>query len=118
MMFFAQLNHTLHSVAVEQGIVFENVVTNVRECYSGHTGVFTCCQPGYYLLSWNIATISREVVYTELMVNTTSRAISQDSMTVIIPLHVDDEVWIRVQSRSTSSAIVGNKATSFIGFLI
>ncbi|XP_033758915.1 complement C1q-like protein 3 isoform X2 [Pecten maximus] len=127
-MFFAQLSHTLSSVAVEQGVVFDTVVTNVGDCYSGHTGAFTCCRPGTYFFSWTIDTSVGHRINTEMMMNTSIIAInragdadhySTASMSVVIHLHIGDEVWIRVVYRHPTTAdILGQKASSFTGFLI
>ncbi|XP_069137344.1 C1q-related factor-like [Argopecten irradians] len=127
-MFFAQLNHHLSNVAVEQVIVFENVVTNVGNCYSGHTGVFTCCKSGTYFFSWIIDLPTGVQVNTELMVNSSSIALnragdannySTGSMSAVIHLDIGDEVRIRIQFRTpASSHIRGEKTSSFSGFLI
>ncbi|XP_069137346.1 C1q-related factor-like [Argopecten irradians] len=127
-MFFAQLNHHLSNVAVEQVIVFENVVTNVGNCYSGHTGVFTCCKSGTYFFSWIIELPTGIQVNTELMVNSSSIALNRagdayknsiGSMSAVIHLDIGDEVRIRIQFRTpASSHIRGEKISSFSGFLI
>ncbi|XP_033758911.1 C1q-related factor-like [Pecten maximus] len=127
-MFFAQLSHTLSNVAVEQGIVFDTVVTNVGDCYSGHTGAFTCCKSGTYLFSWTIITSGGQRVNTELMMNSssiaTNRAGDQNyhatgSMSAVIHLHIGDEVWIRVKYRVPANTyILGEKTSSFTGVLI
>ncbi|XP_069136640.1 uncharacterized protein [Argopecten irradians] len=76
-MFFAQLIHRLDNVAVEQVVVFVNVVTNVGNCFSGHTGVFTCCKSGAYFFSWIIDVYGSYRVNTQLMVNSSSIAINR-----------------------------------------
>ncbi|OWF50186.1 Complement C1q-like protein 4 [Mizuhopecten yessoensis] len=127
-MFSAQLTHTLSRVAVKQGIVFDSPVTNVGDCYSGHTGVFTCCKAGTYVFYWSIYTTGTHYVQTELMKNTSSIAINRSgdannystgTMMVLLHLNFGDEVWIRVKSRNpATSNIYADKSSSFTGFLL
>ncbi|XP_033758209.1 uncharacterized protein LOC117340560 [Pecten maximus] len=76
-MFYAQLSRRLYSVAVEQGMVFDTVVTNVGNCYSGNTGVFTCCRSGMYFITWTIDVKAGTYINTELMMNTSSIAFNR-----------------------------------------
>lgn len=120
MAFFTLLTNTLSSVAVKQGIIFENDVTNISGCYSKYTGVFVCCKPGLYLITWNIYMSSAHNVRTALMVNTTRVALIQQfasTQTVIIELVQADEVWIQITYRSPAGASI-YEGSSFSGVLI
>ncbi|XP_021354900.1 uncharacterized protein LOC110451293 [Mizuhopecten yessoensis] len=52
--FFARSSNTAHSVAIGHTIIFDSVITNTHNDYSGFTGAFTCSTQGLYVFTWTI----------------------------------------------------------------
>ncbi|KAJ8306879.1 hypothetical protein KUTeg_014963 [Tegillarca granosa] len=67
--FHAQLNNHVRNVSPKTVLKFENVTTNIGNCYNASTGVFTAPKDGVYQFIWNYLTDRGGTAYLPLMVN-------------------------------------------------
>ncbi|XP_021354863.1 collagen alpha-1(X) chain-like, partial [Mizuhopecten yessoensis] len=126
--FFARSGSTILSVAVGHTIVFDSVITNTHNDYSGYTGAFTCSTPGLYALTWTIQ-INRHFLKSQLLKNGApvadgfagddERYWTTGTSTAILSLAQGDVLVVHVTGlASADPTYVLPHVTSFSGFLV
>ena len=104
-----------------QDIVFDHAVTNIGDGYNQNHGVFVAPVSGVYVLS---ATLVAGNNWGHFVVNGVTLAKLdmhngnkwQSTQTVIVDLNVGDDVYI--QNTELGGGIVGDRYSSFSGFLL
>ncbi|KAL4225809.1 hypothetical protein ACF0H5_013799 [Mactra antiquata] len=121
--FFSKLGKQIKNPGVHQQIVFEEVVTNVGNCYNNFSGDFRAPLRGVYVFSTTIkATLEPGPFHFQYMLNGNAKsnlqidkgdAISQQ---VVLDLHQGDTVAIH--STVEGHGIYGYGHSTFSGFLL
>ncbi|XP_045163810.2 uncharacterized protein LOC123528126 [Mercenaria mercenaria] len=124
--FSVYLDHDV-DLGAHQTVKFSQIITNERNGYSPHSGVFTCPEGGMYMFSFFIGERDSRGMFAELMVNSKnvldaivdSTSPNQDltgGNVAVIRLNQGDAVW--VESHNTGDHAEGSaavKLTSFSG---
>ncbi|KAJ8312029.1 hypothetical protein KUTeg_009402 [Tegillarca granosa] len=125
--FSASLSHDVKNNKVEHfKIIFDKIITNIGNGYNSKTGIFTVPCDGLYVFHWTILTFPGTVFNTELVVNGVSKrgnvadagggkSWNSGSSMVTLPLHKNDQVWIR-KWRTAGKSLHGNYWPGFSGF--
>ncbi|XP_053373711.1 complement C1q and tumor necrosis factor-related protein 9A-like isoform X2 [Mercenaria mercenaria] len=123
--FTAGLSAHLTKLGHNQPIIFDNIVTNIGQAYSGTTGVFTAPKDGVYYFVATILSFSGQYVETEIVKNGESmvrlysqgKFHDQGTSGVVLQLIASDEVWVR-NMRTNGENVHGSNWSTFSGFQI
>ncbi|KAL1273452.1 hypothetical protein QQF64_029314 [Cirrhinus molitorella] len=115
----------LHSADYYQALIFDTVFVNLGEHFNMFKGKFYCFVPGVYFFNVNIHTWNFKETYLHLMHNErqqvilyaqpSERSIMQ-SQSVMLPLELNDEVWVRLYKRERDNAIYSDDVDVYITF--
>lgn len=110
--------------------MFDTVKLNIGGGFRDLHGVFIAPESGLYLFSASIESAANggyHIMDASIFKNSDRIAMvhaagessyrDQGSVTAVVQLEVDDEVWVRADNPSIT-ALTGRSATSFTGFLI
>ncbi|XP_053373708.1 complement C1q and tumor necrosis factor-related protein 9A-like [Mercenaria mercenaria] len=123
--FTARLSAHLTKLGHNQPIIFDNIVTNIGQAYSGTTGVFTAPKDGVYYFVATILSFSGQHVETEIVKNGDSmvrlysygKFYDQGTSGVVLQLNASDEVWVRNMGTNGEN-VHGSNWSTFSGFQI
>ncbi|XP_045169748.2 heavy metal-binding protein HIP-like [Mercenaria mercenaria] len=123
--FTARLSEHQTKLGHNQPIVFDNIVTNIGQAYSGTTGVFTAPKDGIYYFIATTMSHSGQFVQTEIVRNGESmvklysydKSHEQGTSGVVLHLNVSDEVWVR-HLKTQGENLYGHNWSTFSGFQI
>ncbi|XP_045168531.2 caprin-2-like isoform X1 [Mercenaria mercenaria] len=123
--FTARLSAHLTKLGHNQPIIFDNIVTNVGQAYSGTTGVFTVPKEGVYYFIATVMSFSGQHVETEIVKNGESmvkmycngKSHEQGTSGVVLYLNAADEVWVR-HLKTNGEHVYGYNWSTFSGFQI
>ncbi|XP_021354902.1 uncharacterized protein LOC110451295 [Mizuhopecten yessoensis] len=126
--FFARSSITAYSVAIGHTIIFDSVITNTHNDFSGYTGAFTCSTPGLYVFIWTIQ-INIHYLQSQLLKNGAPVADgyagddryykTTGTSTAVLSLAQGDVIVVHVSGRATADPVhVLPHVTSFSGFLV
>ncbi|XP_060115158.1 LOW QUALITY PROTEIN: complement C1q subcomponent subunit A [Heteronotia binoei] len=108
-------------------VVFDNIITNQDNAYSGQRGVFTCKDPGYYYFSFQVVSsgnLCLSLVHQDTKVATfcddNSDGLPQvNSGSSVLKLAMGDAVWLESNPGTGNKVYEGPDADSvFSGFLL
>lgn len=115
--FYAYLNNDVKSPGIHHTLVFDNVITNERNCYNKFSGTFSARMDGLYVFSCSIIMdgphqyASFEIVKNAEIIGTFfvdpeyDQGYKYSSLTLVVDLHQTDTVFVRIGS---SYAELGN----------
>lgn len=108
-------------------VVFDHIITNQDNGYSGQRGVFTCKDPGYYFFSFQVVSAGNlclSLVHKDTKVATfcddNSDGLPQvNSGSSVLNLAAGDTVWLESDPTAGNKVYEGTEADSvFSGFLL
>ncbi|KAL7883425.1 hypothetical protein SRHO_G00010830 [Serrasalmus rhombeus] len=115
----------LHSADYYQALIFDTVFVNIPEHFDMFTGKFHCRVPGVYFFNVNIHTWNFKETYLHIMQNEEAQAIIyaqpsdrsiMQSQSILLPLKLGDEVWVRLYKRERENAIYSDDVDVYITF--
>ncbi|XP_051985851.1 complement C1q tumor necrosis factor-related protein 1 [Xyrauchen texanus] len=115
----------LHSADYYQALVFDTVFVNPGEHFNMFKGKFYCFVAGVYFFNVNIHTWNFKETYLHLMHNDRAQVILyaqpsdrsiMQSQSVMLPLELNDEVWVRLYKRERDNAIYSDNVDIYITF--
>uniref|UniRef100_A0A1A8R8Y0 C1q and tumor necrosis factor related protein 6a n=1 Tax=Nothobranchius rachovii TaxID=451742 RepID=A0A1A8R8Y0_9TELE len=116
---------SLHSSEAYQALIFDTVFVNLGDHFNMFEGRFVCRIPGVYFFNVNIHTWNFKETYLHIMQNDSERAIVyaqpsdrsiMQSQSLMLELHLDDQVWIRLYKRERENAIYSDDVDVYITF--
>ncbi|KAJ7992129.1 hypothetical protein DPEC_G00275340 [Dallia pectoralis] len=116
---------SLHSVDYYQALVFDTEFVNLHGHFDMFKGKFPCQTPGIYFFNVNIHTWNFKETYLHIMRNDREQAIVyaqpsersiMQSQSVMLPLALGDEVWIRLYKRERENAVYSDNVDVYITF--
>ncbi|XP_010901442.1 complement C1q tumor necrosis factor-related protein 1 [Esox lucius] len=116
---------SLHSVDYYQALVFDTEFVNLGGHFDMFTGKFHCHVPGVYYFNVNIHTWNFKETYLHIMRNDREQAIVyaqpsersiMQSQSVMLPLELGDEVWVRMYKRERENAVYSDDVDVYITF--
>ena len=112
---FFQIN-IYPSVNINSVIAFPSVKVNVGGGYDNTSGVFTCPSEGYYVLHWNVMSVSNEQPCSSAILKNGVEIIGNAIGGNLGPFHLNknDRTWIK----ATSACKINAEHSSFSGFKI
>uniref|UniRef100_K1RVT1 Complement C1q tumor necrosis factor-related protein 6 n=1 Tax=Magallana gigas TaxID=29159 RepID=K1RVT1_MAGGI len=127
--FFVGLNSNINGVQNDEDVKFENVITNVGDCYNPETGRFRVPVDGVYQFNIAVAAQGRqqttqkmnliEVPREQMIIRVWAESIplwSTATNTAILSLRQGQEVWLRILQRA--SYLHGYMYSSFSGTIL
>jgi hypothetical protein len=122
--FFAALANNTGPFKQDKDLIFTQVITNYGDNYDPTTGIYTAPYNGIYQFLITISATGRQKAGVNVMKNkqsiltvwSESEPWSTSSQTVILRLAINDNVYLRLQSRA--SHVHGYMYSSFGGNLL
>ncbi|XP_053136561.1 complement C1q subcomponent subunit A [Hemicordylus capensis] len=108
-------------------VVFDKIITNSNNIYSGEMGVFTCRTPGYYYFTFQVIstgnlclTLKHKEASVATFCDTNSQGLLQvNSGGSVLKLNEGERVWLETDPQAGSAVYDGTDADSvFSGFLL
>ena len=124
--FFARLTQTTAALNINQGLVFDSVVTNVGRAYQNSTGAFTAPRPGVYVFTTSILAYGTSSHHVSVVKNgqllakidfNDADSFDDSSQTVIVELDKGDIIAIQ-NADYTGMVYNGGFYSTFSGFLL
>ena len=123
--FSASLLTTETSLGNNQAFVFDHVVTNEGNAYSGRTGIFSSPTNGTFFFLSSVMAVGGQYLEAEIVKNGAQIALmysrdaeyEQGTNGAVVNLQQGDEVWVRHRGNEGSS-VLGGDWSSFLGFKI
>lgn len=123
--FYAYVSNNLANPGSGHTIVYDVVMTNFKNGFNKHTGIFTVPVEGLYSLTWVTRVYCSKSYTTELHVNksiagSTFAYCGADTVTgnAVVQLHIGDVVFVRTLAGSGEIRSNKDGRTSFSGFLV
>uniref|UniRef100_A0A4W5MGW7 C1q and TNF related 6a n=1 Tax=Hucho hucho TaxID=62062 RepID=A0A4W5MGW7_9TELE len=116
---------SLHSVDYYQALVFDTEFVNLHGHFDMFKGKFYCHVPGIYFFNVNIHTWNFKETYLHIMRNDKEQAIVyaqpsersiMQSQSLMLPLELNDEVWVRLYKRERENAVYSDDVDVYITF--
>ncbi|XP_029583185.1 complement C1q tumor necrosis factor-related protein 1 [Salmo trutta] len=116
---------SLHSVDYYQALVFDTEFVNLHGHFDMFKGKFNCHVPGIYFFNVNIHTWNFKETYLHIMRNDKEQAIVyaqpsersiMQSQSLMLPLELNDEVWVRLYKRERENAVYSDDVDVYITF--
>ena len=116
---------SLHSVDYYQALVFDTEFVNLHGHFDMFKGKFNCYVPGIYFFNVNIHTWNFKETYLHIMRNDKEQAIVyaqpsersiMQSQSLMLPLELNDEVWVRLYKRERENAVYSDDVDVYITF--
>ncbi|KAL0992479.1 hypothetical protein UPYG_G00093870 [Umbra pygmaea] len=116
---------SLHSVDYYQALLFDTEFVNLYSHFDMFKGKFYCYVPGIYFFNVNIHTWNFKETYLHIMRNNKEQAIVyaqpsersiMQSQSLMLPLDLNDEVWVRLYKRERENAVYSDDVDIYITF--
>ncbi|KAL4226237.1 Complement C1q-like protein 3 [Mactra antiquata] len=125
--FYAHLGrNNLEHAGIGQIVIYDSVVTNVGNGYSGSSGAFTAQVDGIYVFSSTLVALLHNNVRTSIFKNSdlinymfaggVESLLNSSSNTIVLQLNKGDVITVRIADGNSS--MQGYESSSFSGFLL